>query len=190
MKALISYEEARKDIKDGDIVFVSSSSIVARIIRFFTFSKYSHAGIAFWATVSGRNRLFMVEAQGGAKRRIVNMSFYRGKRLEVVESPRQWSEYANQALDRLGEVEYGWLEAAYVGLREFLLKMTKYIKLPRLDMPGEICSVYLARMLDLPPTNMSPQLLFEHLTKAGYKVRSIKYNIRRPAKRAFLSSPI
>ena len=173
----LSYEQARSKIQDGDIVFIKNKkTLVSRVIQFFTFSHYSHVGIAFWATIGKEQRLFMVEAQGGAKRRIVNMSFYEGEEMDIVMPPKRWADVQQVALERLGKVEYGWLEAYYVGLREFLLRTTKYIKLPQLDLPGEICSEYVARVYGLQNKHVSPQLLFENLQKIGCK---LKFSISR-----------
>ena len=67
MSTTISYEKIRNYIKDGDVVFVANkSTIVAKVIQFFTRSRYSHVGFAFWIEAAGRDRLMMVEAQGGA----------------------------------------------------------------------------------------------------------------------------
>lgn len=160
-----SYVEARSLINDGDVVFIrNKNTIVAKAIRFFTKSKYSHVGFAFWIETAGRKRLMMVEAQGKANRRVVNMSFYAGVELDVIAAPRDWCEIGNVALGRLGQVEYSWLEAAYVGIREFLLKYFQ-IEIPRKDFPGEICSEYIARILKLPEKHISPQLLWEQLIK-------------------------
>lgn len=165
----IDYEEARNFIKDGDIVFIrDKSNLVGWIVRLFTFSRYSHVGIAFWALVGGKRRLFMVEAQGGSKRRIVNMSYYDNQRLDIISAPVKWSAYVDRAMDRLGKVKYGWFDAIYVGLRESLMKTTKFIKLPRFNLSGEICSEFVARMLDLPKKQVSPQLLLEQLEEAGH----------------------
>ena len=166
-----SYEEGRKLIKNGDVVFIrGKKNPVATAIRFFTRSKYSHVGIAFWATISGKKRLMMVEAQGGNKRRIVNMSYYYGVNLDIIAAPKKWTEISEKALLSLGQIKYGWLEAIYVGLREFLLNYLG-IKLPRKNFAGEICSEYVANILELPKKHISPQKLFEQIVERGHKQR-------------------
>ena len=168
---IVSYEDARNYIKDGDVVFISKKKrLSASIIRFFTHSNYSHVGFAFWAEIAGTRRLMMAEAQGGAKRRIVNMSFYKGIDLDIVKAPKDWSKMAPDALDRLGEVRYGWLEALYVGFRESILKTFGWM-LPEHDLPGEICSEYCARLLDMPEMHISPQGLWEELIARGNELR-------------------
>ena len=158
-----SYDEARKLIQSGDVVFVrNKKGIVASVIRMFTRSKYSHVGFAFWVEIEGRSRLMMLEAQGGAMRRIVNISFYKGLELDVIATPKPWNEVAPNAMESLGQVGYGWLEAGYVGIRELLMKTMGWT-LPYKDLPGEICSEFVARMIELENPHISPQLLWEML---------------------------
>ena len=158
-----SYEEARKLIQSGDVVFVrNKKGFVASVIRFFTRSKYSHVGFAFWVEIEGTPRLLMLEAQGGAKRRIVNISFYKEEKLDIIAAPKPWRDIAPTAMENLGQVAYGWLEAGYVGIREALMKGPGWT-LPYKDMPGEICSEFVARMLGMEQTHVSPQLLWEML---------------------------
>lgn len=159
------YKTARSQIQDGDIIFVANKkTIVARVIQFFTQSHYSHVCIAFWVTIAGVDRLMVVEAQGGTKRRVLNASFYDRFDLDVVKAPKDWNSYANEALSKIGEAKYGYFEAAYVGLREFLLKKFN-IKLPRknIDSDEEICSEFVASLLGLAEVNVSPQALWVEL---------------------------
>ena len=175
-KTVYSYDEARGEIKDGDIVFIKNRKrFWSRIVRFFTRSDYSHVGIAFWASVNGGDseRLMMVEAQGGARRRIVNISYHFGSDLDIVVPPKSWGYVYDTALAKLSEVPYGYFEALYVGMREFLMKYFN-IKLPRKNLPGEICSEFIGNVYDLDKRHVSPQILFEHLTedlKLPYRIR-------------------
>jgi len=167
----MSYEEARSHIQDGDIVFIhNKNTIPAKIVRTFTRSEYSHVGFAFWVEAAGKRRLMMVEAQGSARRRIVNMSFYREVEMDVLSAKEDWNQIGSLALSKLGLVKYGWGEAAYVGLRETLLKVFN-VRIPRKDFPGEICSEYVARNLKLKDIHISPQLLWEQMLTVGYKER-------------------
>lgn len=179
-KTVYSYEEARGEIKDGDIVFIKNRKrFFSRIIQFFTRSDYSHVGIAFWVKVnSDSERLMMVEAQGGARRRIVNISYHFNSELDIIAPPKEWGYVYNIALAKLSEVPYGYVEALYVGLREFLMKYLN-IKLPRKNLPGEICSEFIGNVYDLEKRHVSPQILFEHLTedlKLPYRIRVRKQN--------------
>lgn len=169
MKQFKSYSEARNSINDGDIVFIRNrQTLVSAVIRFFIRSKYSHAGFAFWAIIGEQKRLMIAEAQGGAHRRILNMSFYQADELDIIQAPKPWTSIVESALTKLGQVEYGWIEAYYVGIREFLLKYLN-IKIPAINLPGEICSEYIADNLGLEERHISPQLLWENLLKIGHK---------------------
>ena len=168
----LSYRAARSKIKDGDIVFVSKSdSLMNLLIRFFTHSKYTHVGIAFWIEVAGDQRLMIAEAHGGAHRRVLNMSFYEDDNIDIIQSPRDWNEYVSSALEHLGKIPYGYLEAGYVGLREFCLKHTGgWINLPHRNLPGEICSEYVARLIGMKNVHVSPQGLYEQLVEQRHKI--------------------
>lgn len=163
-----TYEQARMHIDDGDIVFIRDKvGPLIRLIRFLTKSKYSHVGIAFWIETANRRRLMMVEAQGGSKRRVVNISYYDGDNYDIFAAPKEWNEVGEYALSKLNQVCYGYFEAAYVGIREFFLQYFN-IKLPTADLHGEICSEFVARVYDLPEKNISPNLLLEQLIDLGY----------------------
>ncbi len=163
---LVSYVEVRQQIHDGDIVFINGSSWVAKIIKFFTKSKFSHVGIAFWCEINNQKRLMIVDAQGGNKRRIVNLSLYANFPMFIIKSPLPWSSYADSALEKLGTVKYSFIEAGYIGFREFLFNSTG-IKLPNLHFKGEICSEFVAKLLNLDDVNVSPAALMAKLQKNG-----------------------
>lgn len=175
MDITTSYDIGRLVIQSGDIIFVRNgrgfiSRTVANIVRFFTKSNYSHAGIAFWIDVYDQKRLMVIEAQGGTKRRIVNISYYEKHNIDVIQRPEQWAQYIPRAIEKLGEARYGWYQAFYVGVREFLLQYFN-IKLPAFNLPGEICSEFVADVYDLPEKRVSPQLLFEQLRALGLQER-------------------
>lgn len=161
------YEEGRDRIRNGDIVFVSRSTIVAKVIRFVTNSQYSHVGIAFWATIVNKPRLMICEAQGRAKRRILNMSYYKDNDLDIVEPLVAFEQYSDMVLSRLGQVNYGWGDVIYVGIREFLLNNFN-ISIKARKFPGQICSELVAILNGLERTDVSPQRLFEILTKDNH----------------------
>lgn len=162
----IPYDQARDLIQDGDIVFIADhKGPVSAVIETLTKSMFSHCNIAFWVEIGGEKRLLCVEAQGGTKRRIVNLSYYQSngsKFLYVVTPPKAWKDVAGVALEKLGQADYSYLEALYVGFREFLLKYFN-IKLKEVDLKGEICSEFIARVYELNNKVVSPQLLFEEL---------------------------
>lgn len=160
----LSYEEARPLIQDGDVVFIHGSwrRPLQALVMLFTGSKFSHVCLAFRVTTGGTERLMCVEAQGKTKRRILNLSFYDDRHLTVLAAPREWSDIQDKALGRVGKASYSFLAAAYVGIREFLHR-TLDVKLPSLDLPHEICSEFIAKVVGLPDTDISPQVLYEDL---------------------------
>lgn len=162
-----TYDQARDRIQNGDIVFIKNKSgILPWIIRLFTSSSYSHVGIAFWVTVEDTARLMIAETQGGVNRRILNLSYYASSEMDIVKAPVPWPLYFETALHHLGKEKYGWLDACYIGIREFFIKKLN-IRLPIRNFYGEICSEYVARLLirglpDIQPS-VSPQGLFEQI---------------------------
>ena len=167
----VTYAQARSQIQSGDIVFIRNrTGLISRIIQFATKSHYSHVGIAFWLTTGDARRLMMVEAQGGTDRRVLNLSYYENEQLDIVSAPKPWKDVDETALSKLGKVPYGYVEAIYVGIREFLLKYFN-VNIPREKFPGEICSEFVAHVYELPESNISPQLLYEELLQQGCEVK-------------------
>lgn len=164
MAQCLTHEQVYKQINNGDIMFVANfNRLLARIIRFVTRSKYSHVGILFWVEVpGGQKRLMIIESQGGTTLRVQDYDYYCNRQLEIVASPKDWLSYEDTALKYVGQTKYGYLEAIYVGLRNFFFKYLG-IRLPKKDFPGEICSEFVARCLDLDSVAISPQDLFDEI---------------------------
>lgn len=162
----LRYEEARPYIEDGDIVFIHGSwkHPISALIMWFTKSHFSHVCIAFKMTTGGTDRLMCVEAQGSTRRRILNLSFYDDRLVTVIKAPKLWNDIQDKALNRVGIAKYNFIAAAYVGVREYMLK-TVNVHLPSLNMRYEICSEFVADVLGLPETEISPQVLYEELLK-------------------------
>lgn len=163
------YARLRSKIKNGDVVFIKNGhEFFSKIIHFMTFSRYSHVGIAVWVTIEQQRRLMIVEAQGGTKKRIINMSMYDGCEMDVYRHPNiRWEWISNGVLDRLGVVEYGWIQAIYVGIREYFMKRWG-VRLPSKNFSGMICSEFVANVYGLEDTNISPQVLYEELLERGF----------------------
>lgn len=163
-----NYEDFREHINSGDVVFVLGSKTefrpIQRLIMWATNSQYTHVGVAFWAQMDGGDtpRLMIVESQGGSTRRILNLSYYKDEDMHVVAGPLGWSEVSGTALERLGEAEYGYLDALWVGIREYI-QVVSNMNLPKFNFRGETCSELVARMFKLRQVVVSPQTLFEEL---------------------------
>ena len=164
----LKYEEARDTIEDGDIIFFSAVPSILNpiqtLIILVTGSPITHCNIAFWAEIGGVKRLMAVEAQGFTERRIINESFYTGRKIAIVKSPKPWNEMADSALARVAVKEYGYFTAIYAGLRDAFSHWFG-IRLPAFKNPGEICSEFVAREVGLDDTDISPANLYKTLTR-------------------------
>jgi len=169
----VSYQVGRSQIKDGDLVFLTDHTIAGFLIRLFTRTKYSHCNIAFWDQTPAGPRILAVESQGGTTRRIINLSFYTKKgSMDIISSPKDWTTVvAPVALQQLGFAKYGYFEALYVGLREFLLKYLDIKISEKAVQKSEICSEFMARVIQWPDTEISPGLLAQQLIAAGNPVK-------------------
>lgn len=169
---VLPYASAVSKIKDGDIVFMKNRGKVSRLVQFLTHSSYSHVGIAFWARIGDNYRVMIIESQRGTKRRIQNLSVYSDNDLDILPAPTEFMMYEEQAFSELGIKKYNSIEAIYIGIREFLFKTLKW-RLPSAKFSGEICSEFIARLLELSNTDVSPQGLYEQLVDLGHNI-SIK----------------
>ncbi len=162
----LTYQEARPYIEDGDIVFIHGSwkSPINAIIMWFTKSSFSHVCIAFKMKTGNVERLMCVEAQGSTRRRILTLSFYDERKVTVIKALKPWTEIQDKALERVGVAKYNLLAATYIGIREYVLKTFGYT-LPSLQLRHEICSEFVAEVLGLSETEISPQVLYEELMK-------------------------
>jgi hypothetical protein len=115
----VDYEQSRSRIKNGDVLMYRGRSLVSRIIRWATGSRYSHAGLAAW----WNDRLMVMEAVG---RGVVvtpiskNVRSYRGSvewftsTEEIPDDQRlQMIEFAQRELGK----EYDLRRALFLGLR-------------------------------------------------------------------------
>lgn len=171
------YEQFRETVKSGDVVFVHGSKRgfhpLQRLIMWATGSQFTHVGVAFWAQLDGENspRLMVVESQGGTHRRLLNLSYYKESDLSVILAPRPWEHVSSAALERVGKMKYGYLDAIWVGIRE-RLQITFNWSLPKFNFSGETCSEFTAKLYLLEETVVSPQTLYEELIKLNHPVVS------------------
>ena len=166
-----TYEELRDIVSDGDIVFVHGSwkSLVSALIMWTTKSQFSHVFICFkhQTEKEKQTRWLLVEAQKGTKRRILNMSYYQHRRFSVIKAPQMWRRVEDIALEQVGKAKYSALEAIYAGVIDLMWNVFR-IKMPKFNLPTEICSEFVARVYELPEKNVSPQKLWAQLIKLGH----------------------
>ena len=163
----VQYNDIRDKIEDGDIVLFDPPYTWKRpfdaIIKLVTGSPFTHTNIAFWCDYGAGRRLMAIEAQGGTKRRIINMSYYDGLNMVVFKGIKPWAEIAPNALSKVAEQRYSYLTAIYAGIRDFFINHFG-IKLPKLQHPGEICSEFVASEIGLSDTDISPGDLYKVLS--------------------------
>lgn len=163
MEDRIPYEQAREQIQSGDVVFICNKGLLHhKLITWFTRSEHIHVGIAFWASIEGSAHLMITEANGGAQRRIVNLSHYKDHQMDILVGPVPWNNIKEDALERLGQVQYNWIQAGYVGVREKFHSAFGF-SMPDIDMPGEICSERVADIFGFEDNHLSPAALFRYM---------------------------
>lgn len=162
---VLPYHLARLHVQNGDIIFICNKGTrLHRLITYFTKSHHIHVGIAFWINVAGTDHLMISEANGGAQRRIVNLSHYKDHDMEILTSQHEWDDISKHVLGYLGQVQYNWIEAAYIGINE-LFEHLFSTSLPKIEFPGEICSEFVANCLGLKRNYLSPAKLYEYMVK-------------------------
>lgn len=106
---IYKYADIRPRIKSGDVLFFSGTTLKARLVKWWTKSHYSHAGIA-WVT---DGRVFVLEAVLNGVR-IYPLSLE--TRFNWASSPLAWSDGAAEyALRKVGK-PYSQFLAALAGL--------------------------------------------------------------------------
>lgn len=157
----LTYEELRLIARDGDVFFihVDMRNILSRITSLVTRSPLTHAAFLFWY----KDRLMVSESTTHGGTRIVTASHYKNRLFEYIAAPIEWNNIEELALERSGTANYGWFSAMYIGLREFLF-MHFNIKLPQdKDNRNKACSEFVAEILDLEDTDISPGKLYKTL---------------------------
>jgi len=155
----MKYEEVRAVAKDGDIIFlhVDKKNILSRLTAFVTKSTLTHAAFVFWY----EGRLLLAESTTHGGSRIATASHYKDREFELVKAPRKWDLIVEYALTRSGESTYGWLSAAYIGVKHWLL-VNAGIALPAIqNNKDKACSEYVAELLGYEDADLSPQALWE-----------------------------
>jgi len=174
-----TYNISRDKIKSGDIILIhGGKAIFSKLIMFLTRSKYSHTGIAVWVKSAGVSssppRLIIVESYSFSKLKLSNLSVYAKQGFSVYSAPKKWGTGLENKVfgSMFGTVGYSWWDAAYIALRESLLKYFN-IAIPHRDVDnaGMVCSEFVASAYDMQETSVSPQRLKEMLDEGGCEYR-------------------
>lgn len=158
----MEYRQVRELAKDGDVIFltVDKKNILSRLTSWFTKSPYTHAAFVFWY----KDRLMVVESTTHGGIRIVQASTYSDRDIVLVSANKKWTDIEWRALEKSGTAEYGWFSAMYIGLREFMF-MQFEIKLPEnKNNRNKCCSEFVAEVLELSDTDVSPKKLHQVLS--------------------------
>ena len=168
----MNYDQARPNIRSGDLIFFDAKTKPQRAITFITGGSVSHCGIATWMCDSvGTPRLMLVEAFVGGCR-LINLRSYSYRPMIAVNIGLPWSHVESYALDKTGAVGYSGLDFITIGARDILLRLG----LRRLAestvftySTGEVCSEMVADVIvtsKLAPdlgTLWSPNSLYKEL---------------------------
>lgn len=159
----MNYEKLRTVVKDGDVIFlkVDKKNFLSKCTSFFTKSTLTHAAFVFWYM----NRLMLVESTTHGGIRIVQASTYKDRSFVTIPAPQKWEDVAWKALQKSGTAKYGWLSAAYIGMRDFIFMHFGIRLPPNKNNRNKACSEFVAEVLELADTDISPKLLFETLNK-------------------------
>jgi len=159
----MNYSEVRAIAKDGDILFfhVDRRHFLSKLVSWFTKSQYTHVGFVFWF----KNRLMLLDSGTKGGPRIVLASKYWDNTFDIIPAPKQWSDIEDRALARSGTAHYGWLSAAYIGIREFFFTHF-HLQLP-VDKHNrnKACSEFVAEILELDDVDISPGVLYKLLSQ-------------------------
>ena len=174
----MNYEIARNLINTSDIVFLHrTNDLFSTLISLFTGSRHTHVGIAVWMmTDLGQRRLFLVEATGNGGRRVVLLSKYQGRGMDVVLMPPgvNWEKAETQLMSRVGSMPYGWFDLLQIWVWETL-------RISLGNARGEVCSEMVANVLRQAgiwtPKRVSPGSLYRTLT--GKHKAPVKFSVDR-----------
>lgn len=141
----MTFEEARLQIKNGDAINIyrpegwSLKTPLYGLIDFMTGSPIYHVVVALWMTTpNGTPRLMCVEANLLGGKRIVPLSIYMQRRMEVMPWPvnLDFAGMEEKLVARVAQQSYGLLDFITIGLREFfgIKRAAKHIS------KGQVCS--------------------------------------------------
>lgn len=152
----MNYEQLRAVAEDGDVVFIKNGTTPwAWLISAWTNSPYSHAMFVFWYS----DRLLIAEASPHGGTRIVSASAYANRQFDIIAAPLPWTAIQTHAVNRAGSAVYGWLSAVWIGIRTKVYALTGS-KLPTWHNHSVVCSEYVAEVLGLVDTDVTPGELY------------------------------
>lgn len=163
------YASVRDVISNGDLLFFKATKWNQKVITEVTGGKYSHCGLAVWLTDGITNRLSVVEATSGG-RRIISLSHYADRPFTVLNVGLEYDKVAEYVMGNTG-LPYGMLDFASIGLKDFALRFGIKLKMP--NTPGEVCSEFLAGVLQkaeysITDTLISPSDLYNYCETAAF----------------------
>jgi hypothetical protein len=160
---MTDYDQIRQTARDGDLIFltVDEDNWLSRITAWVTASPYTHVAFLFWY----KQRLMLIESTTTGGIRIVQASVYHDRPIKLIHGPRLWDDIEDRALSRSGTAEYGWLSAAYIGLREFLFTHFNLALPQNKHNRNKACSEFVAEILELDDVDISPGQLFRLLER-------------------------
>lgn len=171
----MNYEVAREKIKSGDIIHIFNPgwrglrTLFYAAILFFTGSRIYHTAVAMWMTTeTGSRRLMCVEANVAGGKRIVPMSLYSGRKIEITQlpDPTMFARMEPALMRKVSTQSYGLLDFVGIGMNEFFGIEVSY------DFKGEVCSELVANALisagvPLSKGRISPGRLYSELSNLG-----------------------
>lgn len=154
----MTYEKLRLLAGNGDLLFIRYNpwDPLSTLTRFWTGCVFSHVGILFWYA----GRLLVVESTTHGGNRIVNASIYAGRDMVLAPAPKPWPDIQHKALGKMGTIEYGWLSAIHIGVRDAMFRRLG-VSLPKWENRNLACSEYVADVLGLEDTDIPPRTLWE-----------------------------
>jgi hypothetical protein len=173
----MTYDQARLLIKNGDTVNIYRPSgfhlktPLYSLISFMTGSPIYHCVTAIWMrSPNGTPRLMCVEANLLGGKRIVPLSIYMVRKMEVMPLPTAYdfSKMEDGLMARVAVESYGLLDFITIGLREFFGIKRAAAHISKGQVCSELCSdAWIAAGFPFAETVVSPGKLKAEMVAAG-----------------------
>ena len=156
MTAVLSYAEARPDLRSGDVVALRGrGSLIGWLVDAATRSSYDHIGLV-WRVAS---RVFLLEATPWAGVGIRSLSSVGS--FDWISAGVDWTPSREDRAIADLEMPYAYLDALRLGLGL------------RPSRNGLVCSLFVADVLGLPRDAATPGYVVDRLTRAGANLSHI-----------------